>query len=74
MTVAEVRDSCSKPTRATVNASTKQGTRLLKVMCPNPACAVVVRMTAKYINCGRIPTCSCGTKMEPRIAATRGKV
>lgn len=67
MTTTEAHDSRAKPASAT----TKQGTRLLKVMCPNPTCGVVVRMTGKYVNCGRIPTCSCGTKMELSVAARR---
>lgn len=42
----------------------KQGTRLIKVACPEADCGVVCRMTRKYIETGRIPTCACGTKME----------
>jgi hypothetical protein len=42
----------------------KQGTRLIKVVCPEADCGVVCRMTKKYIETGRIPTCACGTKME----------
>lgn len=39
----------------------KQGTRLLKVICP--ACGYTVRTTAKWIDEG-LPTCPCGTEME----------
>lgn len=42
----------------------KQGTRLIKVVCPDAGCGVVVRMTRKYIDDDKIPTCACGTKME----------
>jgi hypothetical protein len=45
----------------------KQGTRLIKVACPNASCGVVLRMTRKYIDEGKVPTCACGTRMEARI-------
>ena len=45
----------------------KQGTRLIKVACPDASCGVVLRMTRKYIDEGKVPTCACGTRMEPRI-------
>ena len=45
----------------------KQGTRLIKVACPDASCGVVLRMTRKYIDEGKIPTCACGTRMEARI-------
>jgi hypothetical protein len=48
----------------------KQGTRLIKVACPDAACGVVLRMTRKYIDEGKIPMCSCGTRMEARIEPT----
>ena len=42
----------------------KQGTRLIKVACPDASCGVVLRMTRKYIDEGKVPTCACGTKMR----------
>ena len=39
----------------------KEGTRLLKVVCPS--CKYTVRTTQKWLNIG-LPTCYCGTKME----------
>jgi hypothetical protein len=39
----------------------KQGTRMLKVECPD--CGYTVRTTAKWIEEG-LPTCPCGTEME----------
>jgi hypothetical protein len=50
-------------------ATAKQGTRLLKVVCPDAACGVVLRITRRYIDQGRIPTCACGNKMhtEPHL-------
>jgi hypothetical protein len=45
----------------------KQGTWLIKVACPDASCGVVLRMTRKYIDEGKVPTCACGTRMEPRI-------
>lgn len=39
----------------------KQGTRLLKVICPE--CGYTVRTTAKWLEVG-LPTCPCGTEME----------
>jgi hypothetical protein len=40
-----------------------QGTRMLKVVCPDPACGFQFRTTRKWIDIG-LPTCFCGTKME----------
>ncbi len=56
---------------AGVVATKKQGTRLLKVACGNPLCGVVVRITRKYIDGGKIPTCACGARME--VAVSRGE-
>ena len=42
---------------------TKQGTRMLKVQCPDPECGYTVRTTRKWLEVG-IPTCPCGTPME----------
>lgn len=39
----------------------KQGTRMLKVVCP--ACGYALRTTAKWIEVG-LPTCCCGVEME----------
>lgn len=39
----------------------KQGTRLLKVECPE--CGYIIRTTAKWLEVGT-PTCPCGTVME----------
>lgn len=39
----------------------KQGTRLIKVVCPD--CDYTVRITKKWIESG-LPTCPCGTEME----------
>jgi hypothetical protein len=39
----------------------KQGTRMLKVVCPE--CGYTVRTTATWIEQG-LPTCPCGTDME----------
>jgi hypothetical protein len=48
-----------RPTRCPSN--TKQGTRLLKVVCPG--CGYVVRTTAKWLSHGA-PTCPCTTLMR----------
>ncbi len=40
-----------------------QGTRMIKVQCPDPACGYQVRTTQKWIDIG-LPTCFCGIKME----------
>ena len=42
----------------------KQTTRLVKVICPDPDCGVVVRMTRVYIEAEKIPTCACGMLLE----------
>jgi hypothetical protein len=39
----------------------KQGTRLLKVSCPE--CGYTIRVTAKWIDVG-LPQCCCGVDME----------
>ena len=44
-----------------------QGTRMIKVQCPDPACGYQVRTTRKWIDIG-LPTCFCGTKMEAEEA------
>jgi len=41
---------------------TKQGTRMLKVECPD--CGCVVRMTRKWLDEVGAPTCGCGGEME----------
>ena len=43
-----------------------QGTRLIKVVCPDASCGVILRMTRKYL-INRIPTCACGKKMEAHM-------
>jgi len=48
----------------------KQGTRLIKVACPDASCGVVLRMTRKYIDEGKVPTCACGTRMEALMEPT----
>ncbi len=45
-----------------------QGTRMIKVQCPDPACGYQVRTTQKWIDIG-LPTCVCGTKMEAEMEA-----
>ena len=40
----------------------KQGTRMLKLECPE--CGYTVRTTAKWIEAG-LPTCPCGEEMQP---------
>jgi hypothetical protein len=45
-----------------------QSTRMLKVLCPDPACGYQVRTTRKWIEIGT-PTCPCGNKMELEEAA-----
>ncbi len=40
----------------------KDGTRLLKVMCPDEGCGYVVRVTQKWIDVG-YPVCPCGETM-----------
>jgi hypothetical protein len=40
-----------------------QGTRMIKVICPDPACGFHVRTTRKWLDLGT-PTCFCGSKME----------
>ena len=41
----------------------KDGTRLLKVVCPNPDCGYLMRTTERWIKVG-LPICPCGTRME----------
>ena len=43
----------------------KQGTRLLKVVCPT--CEYTVRITQKWLNIG-LPVCPCGTDMMEAIS------
>ncbi len=40
----------------------KDGTRLLKVVCPSPDCGYVIRTTQKWVDLG-FPTCVCGELM-----------
>lgn len=40
----------------------KQSTRMLKVVCPD--CGYAVRTTNKWLEIG-VPTCPCGTEMQP---------
>lgn len=53
------------PHRAIVNAMKlkKQGTRMLKVICPDTGCGYTVRTTQQWIDVG-LPTCPCGKKMK----------
>jgi hypothetical protein len=44
----------------------KQGTRMLKVTCPDPGCGWSARTTQKWIDVG-LPTCVCGTVMEVEV-------
>ena len=37
-------------------------TRMLKVGCPDEACGIIGRMTLKYIESDRLPTCVCGER------------
>lgn len=50
---------------ATKSGKKKQGTRMIKVICPE--CGYTVRTTAKWIEVG-LPTCCCGKEMEPEAA------
>jgi hypothetical protein len=43
------------------NGKKKQGTRMLKVVCPQ--CGYTVRIAAKWLEEG-VPTCPCGTEMQ----------
>lgn len=45
----------------------KQGTRLVKVICPD--CGCPIRMTRRWIDAGAMPTCGCGGKMAEDDAA-----
>jgi hypothetical protein len=45
-----------------------QKCRLLKVACP--LCGLIIRMTKKYINAGRVPTCACGARMALCVEPT----
>lgn len=40
----------------------KDGTRLIKVVCPSPGCGYTIRVTQKWIEVG-YPTCPCGEVM-----------
>jgi hypothetical protein len=42
------------------NGKAKEGTRLLKAVCPNPECGYVIRVTKKWIEQAGYPTCPCG--------------
>ena len=53
----------NEPERAVV-VTRKQSTRLIKVVCADAACGAVLRITRRYINQGKIPTCACGNKMH----------
>lgn len=44
-------------------AAKKQGTRMLKVVCPGADCGYTVRTTKKWAERG-MPTCFCGEEME----------
>ena len=48
----------------------KQGTRLIKVVCPDALCGVVLRMTRNHIDNHKVPTCACGAKMQPSVEPT----
>jgi hypothetical protein len=48
----------------------KQGTRLIKVVCPDALCGVVLRMTRKHIDNDKVPTCACGARMQPSVEPT----
>jgi hypothetical protein len=43
------------------NAPPKQGTRMLKVLCPG--CGCICRMTQKWVDDAGPPTCACGEQM-----------
>ena len=43
------------------NGRKKQGTRMLKVVCPS--CGYTVRTTQKWLDVG-LPTCPCGSEMQ----------
>lgn len=40
-----------------------QSTRMIKAVCPDPACGYQVRTTRKWLDMG-VPTCFCGKQME----------
>lgn len=46
----------------------KQGTRMIKVTCPNQNCGYTCRTTKKWLEIG-VPTCPCGEQMEPDAEA-----
>lgn len=48
------------------NKPKTQGTRMIKVQCPDPACGYQVRTTRKWLDLGT-PTCVCGKKMEEEV-------
>jgi hypothetical protein len=43
-----------------------QGTRMIKVQCPDPGCGYILRTTQKWIDIG-LPTCCCGKEMEAEV-------
>lgn len=45
------------------NKPPTQGTRMIKVQCPDPGCGYILRTTQKWIDVG-LPTCCCGKQME----------
>lgn len=50
--------------KSALDGKKKAGSRLIKVMCPEPDCGVVIRMCRNYIEDGMIPVCACGVQME----------
>lgn len=49
---------------AAVDAVPKQGTRMIKLICPE--CGYVVRTTRKWLDVG-LPTCWCGAQFEEEV-------
>jgi len=50
----------------------KQGTRLIKLQCPDEECGYTVRTTAKWLEVG-LPVCPCGSEMIEAPAKGEGE-
>jgi len=55
------------------NATKKQGTRMRKVVCTDPDCGCICRMTAKWIDELGCPTCACGSPMAAEESEDDGE-
>ena len=61
----------NEPDRAVTVTRKPTRTRLIKAVCPDALCGVVIRITRKYIDGGKLPTCSCGKKMGVPVGSDR---